>query len=274
MTQDGAIIFFIFGTLTLFILAITLIIFFIVHKKKQYRHLLEKQQMENNYQNQLLLSRLEVQEQSFRYFSEEIHDNIGQLLSMVKLQLYNIRNNSREQETVKKATDSTNLLAKAITDLRNISHALNSSFVDMVGLEDAIQKDLEYIRSAKDIRCGVYKTGDEYTLGAEKELLIFRIVQEAVNNAIKHASPSCIDIYLNYMTDTFVVTIKDDGVGFDPQTASHDGLGLSNMLMRANLLNGRLEVSSAERKGTELILTIDAPAGNKQRTNNEQSDII
>src|ERR1700679_3803916 len=130
MDNRVAIIIVIIGTLILMLFAFTLVIFLIVHKKKRYEHLLEKQQMENTYQNQLLQSRLEVQEQSFRYFSEEIHDNIGQLLSIVKMQLYNIRNNSREQEIVKKAGDCNELLGKAINDLRNISHTLNSGFVN------------------------------------------------------------------------------------------------------------------------------------------------
>ena len=77
MNTDNVIIVFITGTLIFLLLAVTLAIFVIVHKKKQYHNLLEKQTMQNNYQNQLLLTKLEVQEQSFKYFSEEIHDNIG-----------------------------------------------------------------------------------------------------------------------------------------------------------------------------------------------------
>src|ERR1039457_3988652 len=105
MNAESAIVIFIIGSVVLMLFAFTLVIFLIVHKKKRYEHLLEKQQMENNYQNQLLMSKLEVQEQSFRYFSEEIHDNIGQLLSIVKMQLYNIRSSSKEPEIVSKATD-------------------------------------------------------------------------------------------------------------------------------------------------------------------------
>src|SRR5580658_7020462 len=114
MWADNGIIVFIVGTLTLMLFAFTLVIFLIVHKKKRYEHLLEKQTMENNYQNQLLQSKLEVQEQSFKYFSEEIHDNIGQLLSIVKMQLYDIKNNSTEPEVVAKVTGCNDLLGKAI----------------------------------------------------------------------------------------------------------------------------------------------------------------
>src|ERR1035438_6080300 len=136
MVSSSEIVNFLGGTIILIIFAFTLVIFLIVHKKKRYEHLLEKQTMENNYQNQLLLSKLEVQEQSFKYFSEEIHDNIGQLLSIVKMQLYNIRSSSHEQEIVTKATDCNELLGKAINALRNISHTLNGGFVSNAGLAD------------------------------------------------------------------------------------------------------------------------------------------
>jgi two-component system NarL family sensor kinase len=247
---------FLVGTLTLFIFAFTLIIFLITHKKKRYEHLLEKQAMENNYQNQLLQSRLEVQEQSFKYFSEEIHDNIGQLLSMVKMQLYNIKNSSGEPGIVDKATQSNELLGKAINDLRNISHTLNSTFIDNAGLEAAIRKDLDYICSAKDLHCGLHKTGESYSLGSEQELLVFRIVQEAMANAIKHGAPTVIDVWLHYLPDVLRVEIKDNGKGFDVSKIVNAGLGLNNMHERARLLNGTIEVNSVVDKGTIITLEI------------------
>jgi two-component system NarL family sensor kinase len=251
-----SIIVFIVGTLILMLFAFTLVIFLIVHKKKRYEHLLEKQSMENTYQTQLLQSRLEVQEQSFRYFSEEIHDNIGQLLSIVKMQLYNIRNSSREQEIVTKATDCNELLGKAITDLRNISHTLNSGYIGKAGLADAIEKDLEYIRSAKEIKCTLHRSGDEHTLGNERELLVFRIVQEAISNAVKHASPSAIDIYLNYSPASLQVVIEDNGSGFDMSAHQKSGIGLNNMHVRAGLLKGNIEVRSEKEKGTVVKLDV------------------
>ena len=250
------IIVFILGTAVLLLFALFIIIFLVTHKKKQFHNLLEKQQLENNYRNQLLLSKLEVQEQSFKYFSEEIHDNIGQLLSIVKMQLYNIRSSSNEAEIVTKATDCNELLGKAITDLRNISHTLNSSFVSNAGIADAIEKDLEYIRSAKEVKCTLHVTGEEYSLGSEQELLIFRIIQEAIANAIKHASPSAIDVWLNYKPTGLTVTIADNGSGFNIHENAKGGIGLNNMHVRSDLLKGNLEVTSAKEKGTTIKLSI------------------
>jgi signal transduction histidine kinase len=257
MTLDNDLITFLGGTLTLMLFAFTLVIFLIVHKKKRYEHLLEKQALENNYHSQLLLSRMEVQEQSFKYFSEEIHDNIGQLLSIVKMQLYNIRNNSKEQQIISKAGECTDLLSKAISDLRNISHTLNSTFVNTAGLVDAVNKDLEYVRSARDMQCTLHRSGDEYSMGNERELLIFRIIQEAITNAIKHAAPAAIDVYLDYTPLALCVTVADNGSGFETDNVASSGIGLSNMYVRTDLLKSKLEVVSEKNVGTRIRLEIN-----------------
>lgn len=261
MNIDTSIVVFIVGSVVFMVFAITLVIFLVIHKRKRYEHLLEKQTMENNYRNQLLLSRMEVQEQSFRYFSEEIHDNVGQLLSIVKMELYNIRSSSKEEDIVARANKSTELMGKAITDLRNISHTLNSAFVTNAGLADAVEKDLEYIRSAKGVKCLLNSNGEEYSLGNERELLIFRIIQEAISNAVKHASPTEINVFLDYTPEMLTVTIADNGNGFETDNIQKSGIGLNNMHVRTKLLNGRLTLTSERNAGTIIRLEImrDAP---------------
>jgi signal transduction histidine kinase len=257
MNQRTDTIIFILGTLILVFFAFSLIIFLIIHKRKQYRNQLEKQQMENRYQTQLLQTQLEVQEQSFKYFSEEIHDNVGQLLSIIKLQLFKIANSSSEEATIHDARSSIELVGKAITDLRNISHTLNSSFIDKAGLCAAIEKEMGYIRSAKEIDCHLHKTGDEYNLSPDRELLVFRIIQEAMANAIKHAAPNKIAIYLSYNPQKITVEIKDDGSGFNTAEYDKPGIGLNNMLVRAGMLNGTLNINSAKGTGTTILLDIN-----------------
>ena len=243
------------GTCILMFFALSIILFLIAHKKKRYRHLLEKQQMENVYENQLLQSKLEVQEQSFRHFSEEIHDNVGQLLSIVKMQLYGIGNISKEEKTVSKVSECTEILGKAINELRNISHTLNSSYINSVGLLAAIEKELEYIRSAKDVDCALQVSGDDHSFGDERELLVFRILQEAIGNAVKHSDPTSLTVMLCYEAESLEVSIKDDGKGFDT-TLKSAGIGLGNMAIRAALLNGSLHISSVKGSGTVIKLTM------------------
>ena len=258
--MDRSVIIFIVGSFIFMLFAITLVVFLIIHKKRRYEYLLEKKTMEINYQNQLLQSRMEVQEQSFRYLSEEIHDNIGQLLSIVKMQLHNIKRNSHEDDIVLRATDCTELLGKAITDLRNISHTLSSAYVLNAGLAEAIEKDISYRRSAKkDVQCQLHCNGDEYEIGEERELLVFRIIQEAIGNAMKHASPTTIDVFLNYTPQQLTVIVKDDGKGFNTAENQKSGIGLSNIFLRAEVLKANISIESNPGKGTSISLVVDRP---------------
>lgn len=252
-------IFFIFiaGTIFITIFVSALILFLIQYKKRRIQFYTEKMQIQHEYDTQLLQTKLEVQEQSFKYFSEEIHDNAGQLLSSVKHQLYSIKTDSHEEHTIQRITETTELLGRAINDLRNISHTLNNSFVAKAGLVEAVQKELHYLNSAKHLNVQLHVTGDEYDLGSEKELLVFRIIQEAIANAVKHASPTTIDVHLDYQPDTFTIRIKDNGSGFNPAENKSDGIGLNNMHLRAGLLNGRLTINSEREQGTTIRLEID-----------------
>src|SRR5690606_20410460 len=188
--SDYTYLVFIFGTLLLSLFTFALIIFLIHHKRKQQLHITEKMNLENQYHSQLLQSRLEVQEQAFKYLSEEIHDNVGQALSMVKLQLYTLSQMAEEQQQTTLIDTTSEVLSKAINDLRNISHNLHGGYVSKKGLLEAVEKELNYIRSAKNLAARLEVLGEPYPLEGEKELLLFRIIQEAINNTTKYAQAS------------------------------------------------------------------------------------
>lgn len=255
MTGKDVLLVFVLGTLVFTLFAFFLILFLIHHKRKQQIHLAEKLNLEHQYQSQLLQTRLEVQEQAFKYLSEEIHDNVGQALSMVKLQLYSLSQLCRDES--KPLIESTSeVLSKAINDLRNISHNLHGGYVSDHGLQEALQKEVNYINGAKSVNAVLEIEGNSYFLSGEKDLLIFRIIQEALNNAIKHANASFITVRLEYQPLLFTASIYDDGLGFDPKQYGTAGMGLSNMKTRAAILGAAFEVLS-EGKGTFIILSLN-----------------
>jgi two-component system, NarL family, sensor kinase len=257
MNTDSAAIVFILGTVVLVLFALFLIFFLVVHKQRQYRYLIEKQQLEHQYQSQLLQSQIEVQEQAFQYFSGEIHDNVGQILSLTKLYLYKIAKNSTGTPVEEDANQGTELLTKAIADLRNISHTANGNYVSNTDLGESIRKELDYIASAKKIKCNFKKEGEPYPLEKEKNLLAFRIIQESVANALKHGNPTELDIALNYKPGTLSVSIIDNGEGFDTEVLQKgNGIGVNNMNVRANLLKGKLDIRSVKNEGTTVKLEI------------------
>lgn len=243
------------GTLLLTLLAFMLIVSLIIYKRRQQRHITEKLNLQHQFQSELLQSRLEVQEQSFRYFSEEIHDNVGQLLSLIKYQLHKIGRKGGEP-VQQEVNQSQELLGKAITDLRSISHTLNGNFVAQAGLRESLNKELNYVCGARTVICTMDISGDAYALTQEKELMIFRIIQESIANALKHAAPTEIKLHLHYAPDLLTIDITDNGTGFDTAQKSK-GIGLSNMQSRAQLIGGSLQIQSSPENGTNIHLTIN-----------------
>lgn len=257
MTETNTIITFIFGSLLFTLFAFFIILYIIVQKRKQIRHILEKQEMQHKFSKEVLKIQLEVQEQTSRNLSEEIHDNIGPVLSFAKLNMHNISSKTDDDSLRKYANESKEHLTQAIADLRTISHTLNGSYILKAGLIPSVEKELGYVSTAKEINCTFDTRGDIYPLGEEKELLIFRIIQESVANIIKHAAAENIKIDAVYEENRFSVSISDDGIGFEGDGDHEDaGIGLNNMHNRARLLGGNLTISSTKNAGTTIYLII------------------
>jgi signal transduction histidine kinase len=245
---------FILGSLLLTLFAFFLIVYVTLQKRRQYRHSLEKQRMEHRYASQLLQSQIEVQEQALKNFSEEIHDNVGQVLSLAKMQMYRIAESANEEPIRNNAQKSTELLTKAIADLRSLSHTANGGLISHLGLIESIRKEIGYISSAKNINCIFDLKGEPYQLGSEKDLLVFRIIQESIANAIKHGNPGNLHIKLVYHPASFHVSVTDDGKGFDTTVENGNGLGLNNIRLRTGLLQGKLDILSSKEAGTTVSL--------------------
>lgn len=257
MNTAETIIIFIIGTLTLLVFAFFLVLILIEYRKRQVRHITEKLELKHRYENEVLQTQLEVQEQSFKYISEEIHDNIAQMLSLVKLKLYKTATKTTDEEVKAGIEGSNELLGKTMNDLRTLSHVLNGGLVSKLSLKESIEKELGYVSDVKDISTKLSASGSAYDPLPEKKLMIFRIVQEAINNAIKHGKATEIEIALAYNTDVLTLTIADNGVGFDmTQADKSKGLGLHNMQVRAKLL-GSISLESHKDKGTTITLNIN-----------------
>lgn len=219
---------------------------------------MEKKEMQFQYENQLLQTRLEVQEQALNQVSQEIHDNIGQALSVAKVNLSLLTSGQGNGKTMDILNESNQIIAKALTDLRNVSHVLNSEYVNRIGLEESIKKELDYLKSYNRIQFELTTNGDSDNVTNEKELLIFRIAQEALANIIKHAHATKIMISLYYQPQQFEMNIQDNGLGINSTNLenANKGIGIINMKQRAKLMKGSLEINSAQAGGTIIKLNI------------------
>jgi signal transduction histidine kinase len=232
--------------------------FILLYQKKSIAFSSEKKLMETKFQQELLLSQLEIQEQTLKNISQEIHDNIGQTLSLVKLNLNTI---DMEKPAVipQKVDNSKQLVGKAITDLRSLSKKLHSDSILAAGLLKAIEFELGLVEKSGVFQTSFKINGDPVILDAQKELILFRIVQEAMNNIIKHAHASTIGISANFAHNHLQLLIDDNGNGFKLPLEQGDinrGIGLRSMENRVKLLNGQFAIETALEKGTQIQISV------------------
>lgn len=258
MEDNYLVVILISGSVIVTLLVFYLTIFMVIQKSKNRRHQMEKKEMKFRYENELLHTRLEVQEQALNQVSQEIHDNIGQSLSVAQANLDFLTSASDEHQAQKLIDNSRKILEKALNDLRNVSHVLNSENINRIGLEESLKKELDYLSSYNKIAFQLHTDGEIDALTSEQELMIFRIAQEGLTNIIKHARASVVEIKLDYKPAQFEMVIQDNGVGMDSndKNAKTKGIGLINMKQRAKLMNGLLNVTSPMSGGTLIKLNL------------------
>jgi two-component system NarL family sensor kinase len=204
-------------------------------------------------------SQIEIQEQTFQNISQEIHDNIGQVLSLAKLNLGTMDTN--QPETLQqKIDDSKKLVGKAIQDLRDLSKSLNTDYVSDMGLLRAVEYELEMIGKGGMFSTQLTLEGLPAKLDSQKELIIFRIIQEVINNIIKHSKANKILVQVAYLPGNFSIAITDNGTGFDLSLLqgenSQFGLGLRNMHKRSQLIGASFSITSTLGTGTTVTVSL------------------
>jgi signal transduction histidine kinase len=213
-------------------------------------------------QKTILQGQLEIQEQTFHYVSQEIHDHIGQRLTLARLYL-NSRKGIPVSDLEDLLDDSSRLISEAITDLKCLSRSITSSFIEEEKLVNAVQLELERISKHVPIVFTLKTEGEIVLLPAETELMIFRMVQESLQNIMKHAEATVVYIILKYESSGLRVSITDNGKGFDTRNpkinSGSSNLGLPGMKKRAQLLNGSFSIHSSPGNGTtvQILLPIN-----------------
>ena len=244
------------GSLVVIILVVFTMLFFIVFLNKKRKMLLEKQELKVAFEKTILQTRLEIQEQTFTAISQDIHDNVGQILSLVKVQLNILEQQNSQDNAV--LTDAKENLSKALTDLRDIAKGLSSERIRMAGLSAAVAQEAERLNRTGLVHVEFNIMGDEKPTGDQQQLIVFRVIQEALQNIIKHAAAEEVRIALNYEPDKLLVLINDDGKGFNLEAVRRDmpGLGLPHMFSRLQLIGGEASVNSQPGRGTQIRLNI------------------
>jgi signal transduction histidine kinase len=240
-------------SLLMLIIAVFILLFFLAYQKKHNSFIMEKRQMETIFQQNLLQSRVEIQEQTFNNISQEIHDNVGQILSVAKLQLNILGENEvLDKQLLKEAREN---ISTAMTDLRDIAKSLSGNKLQSIPLHELIDKEIAGLGKTGILKGQLTVTGTQKEIDNSKKLILFRIVQECLQNIIKHASASRVRIAFSYKADKLEIVIQDNGKGFNTAVKQNTGLGLQNIMNRAALIGGAAVIESEPGEGTKISIT-------------------
>ncbi len=260
MQQNPEIYFLIIIGIILGLLLVGFIVAMLVmYKRRQQRQEQEVANMKDMYEKETLRSQLEIQENTFKTISQELHDNIGQMLSVVKLSLsaLPLEKDHKAQELVKHSQE---VLNKAIVDLSDLNKSLHPDRITDIGLAESIRYELAAIKKAGLLEVQFSVVGKEIRFPEEKAIFLFRIFQELLNNVLKHSKASKINVELSFNSDnTFVMEVEDNGVGFatdgkgSPLSFSK-GVGLTSLFNRAKLIGAHINIASAINQGTKVII--------------------
>ena len=244
--------------LIVILLVIFIISFFFVHQNRLQKHKLEKAALQAQFEQEILNAENEIQDNTMKHISRELHDNVGQMLTLVKIQLNNL---TEEIPNNKKISDARSFVANVLTDIRALSKSLNSDNLLQEGLVSAINFELERVKYLGIYNLEFNFDKGETAINPKNEILIFRIFQVLIQNCLKHAQAKNITVNLVESPQCLNLEVVDDGIGFDFQTKIQQsgyksGAGLSNLIHRAHLMNGTLSFEKGIPKGTRAHLTI------------------
>jgi signal transduction histidine kinase len=237
----------------LVIVTTLVIVFFIVFQKRKNKLLLDKIEKQREFEEALIESQTETQEQTLKNVAQELHDNVGQLLSFASMQLNLL--SSLVSDSIKEKVDETkNVVKDAIQEVRFLSKTLNSDVIQNRGFQESLETEIVRLNKMNDLKAELHISGDKDVCKNNKDgIIIFRILQEFISNTVKYAQATQLTITLQYTSDNLYVLAEDNGVGFDAEKVEK-GSGLINMQSRADLTDSDFSLISKPQEGTKLTL--------------------
>ena len=233
----------------LFSVCVIMVFLFVIFQKEKNVLLIKQVETLQQYEKEIAESQVEIREQTLRNISWELHDNIGQLLTLAKIQLQSVAENPEN------ITEVNNNLTTILNEVRSLSKVINPDFISNIKLNEAIQLEIDRFNRLNYIKSSLIVEGQYFDLDSKAEIIIFRILQEFFSNTIKHSKASKLKVQMSYTQDKLIIIAEDNGKGFDALNVSENGIGLNNMKKRGHLINADISIQSVLNKGTQLTIT-------------------
>jgi signal transduction histidine kinase len=256
--QEDILVTIIISSVFFVLLAVFLLVMLYLFLRKQRQNQKEKEEMKNRFEQTIIKSQLEIQNQTLNYIGYEIHDDTAQVVYLSMLRIANLK----EQVDEKEKEEIYNFLKKVWNDLRNISHSLINNNFHQIGFVESLEQLLHNINKTGKYQS--FLTIDEEVnldlLDKSVDIILYRMIQEVINNTLKHASCDTINIHIGKVNQQLKVEIKDNGIGFNTEDIKQDspGVGLNNIFSRAKLINATVHLDSILNQGTTFTILLNS----------------
>ena len=218
--------------------------------RKVFQFLRRLDNLRNETEKRVLSAIIRTEEQERQRFANELHDGLGPLLSVVKMLLSGFDQNNPPEVNDKIKTNLKQAVDEAIVSVREISANISPHILNNFGLKDAIESFLKKLRPNENIKIHFDSNIDKLRFPYNVEVIMYRVVCELINNTLRHAEATEINISLQLQDDTLYLKYTDNGMGFDVEQAEIDGgMGLNNMQYRLQSGNGNIRIESEGGRG-------------------------
>lgn len=236
------------------ILVIVFVVFFTTFQRRKNQLLLDNIKQQQQFDEELIKTQQEIQEETLRHVGRELHDNVGQLLVMATMQM-NAAAKVVKDDVKSKVDNAAGTLKETLAEVRALSKSLNSDVFFNLGFDVAVKNEIQRLNKTGLIESNLKVTGKKVSFENKKdEIILFRIFQEFSSNTLKYAEAENLNITLNYLNDSLEIRVEDDGNGFEMNSVEK-GSGLINMQKRAELIKAKFNLESEPTKGTKLTIT-------------------
>jgi signal transduction histidine kinase len=239
----------------IFIIAVGVVVLNQHFQKNLYRHKLEQEETRNRHQQELLRSSILIQEQERKRIAQDIHDELGALLSISRMHLVQLEEKDQTAAVVPALQNIRSLTEKALASMRKVSHELMPPQLEAFGLIKTLESVAGHANKTGNINIHIDPTDHFPELSWPVTLGLYRIIMELLNNTFKHAEADTVQVQLNYTAGNIICTYTDNGKGM-PSHEQKNGLGHKSMEGRANSLGGTIQISDP---GEEFRAVVSIP---------------
>ena len=251
----------IIGIATMLFLAISLLLIFTINQRKKLKYRIEMEQLREKQQNQLIEAAIRSEEGERHRIAELLHDEVGALLSSSRIFLVEMNTQNFTPTDIQDHSKVKSMIDESIQKVRTVSHNLHSTILKEFGLNEAIRNFAAKVADGPTVKSDVELDESYQALNTETDLAIYRIVQELLNNLLKHAHPRLIEITSCFKENKLTLTLTHNGNGltqeqFEDLRYRPQGLGLKNIQNRIILLKGHIQFSKQPTGKYAIELTI------------------